>query len=178
MVSGRQPAKRPIYAGLLYKGLNYSDPFGLCPVERDGIPCSTAGVGVGAAFGAGVGVAITAGCASVTVGICTAGGPLIVGVSSGLGGSIGGALGALYDYVHANEADDSPKGSKSAGEYDEHQRKLGEARGQLEGLRDKLREAKGPKARGPIREQIRDLETDIKGHEKEIRQKWPDGRPE
>lgn len=36
---------------------------------------------------------------------------------------------------------------------------------------------KGPRKQKPIRERLEKLEKDIKGHEKEMRQKWPDGRP-
>lgn len=48
---------------------------------------------------------------------------------------------------------------------------------QVKDLKKKLDNAKGPKTRRPIQEAIRELEKDIKGHEKEVQQKWPNGRP-
>jgi hypothetical protein len=37
-----------------------------------------------------------------------------------------------------------------------------------------LQKVKGPKAQGTIRDEISDLKAAIKGHEKEIKQKWPE----
>jgi hypothetical protein len=45
-------------------------------------------------------------------------------------------------------------------------------------LERQLEQATGPRTRRPIQQQIDRLRKDIKGHDKEIRQKWPDGRPE
>ena len=86
--------------------VNYSDPFGLCP------PCEGSGMAYGAIAGAGIGVAITAGCAGVTAGICTAGAPIIIGASSGFGATVGGFVGKLAD-VFSRDSD--PVGS-SGGE--------------------------------------------------------------
>jgi RHS repeat-associated protein len=69
------------------------------------------------------------------------------------------------------------KNGKSRSEHDKHVKGREAARRVLRELTDKLGRAKGPKTRGPIEEAIRKLEKEIKGHEKEIRQKWPRGRP-
>ena len=69
------------------------------------------------------------------------------------------------------------KGAKRAADYWKHIRKLQQANKQLEQLKKNLERAVGPKAQGPIREQIKKLLDEIKGHEKEIGQKWPNGPP-
>jgi hypothetical protein len=66
------------------------------------------------------------------------------------------------------------KGAKSAAELEKHLSKLEAATEQVLGLEQKLSGLKGPKARKPIEEMIRSLKTDIRGHMKEIRQKWPE----
>jgi RHS repeat-associated protein len=71
--------------------VNLDDPFGLCP-PNDSAPCGAAGVLLAGVAGAGVGVAISAGCASITFGICAAGAPMIVAVTAGLGAAMGGAI--------------------------------------------------------------------------------------
>jgi hypothetical protein len=76
-----------------------------------------------------------------------------------------------------SDGDRSRKGEKSAEEYDRHQKKLDQAKEQVEGLRERLEHAKGPKKQAPIREEIEKVKKSIKGHEKEMKQKWPDGRP-
>jgi hypothetical protein len=43
----------------------------------------------------------------------------------------------------------------------------------LEDLEGDLGNAKGPKRQQPIRDAIKKLQQDIKGHLKEIGQKWP-----
>jgi hypothetical protein len=48
---------------------------------------------------------------------------------------------------------------------------------ELQQLQDKLKSTKGPKAQRPIKEAIDRLKQDIKGHSKELGQKWPNGRP-
>jgi hypothetical protein len=48
---------------------------------------------------------------------------------------------------------------------------------QLRELKDKLDQVKGPKRQAPIRREIKELDKAIKGHEKEIGQKWPEGPP-
>ena len=75
------------------------------------------------------------------------------------------------------KANESRKGDKSAEEYDRHQGKLNEAKNQVKDLQEKLENTKGPKKQVPIKEQIDKLKESIKGHEKEFKQKWPEGRP-
>ncbi len=60
-------------------------------------------------------------------------------------------------------------------EYNKHQENLAKAKEQLKGFEQKLSETEGPKKQAPIKEQIQRLKQDISGHEKEIRQKWPEG---
>jgi len=67
--------------------------------------------------------------------------------------------------------------AKNQDEYDKHIRKYDKAKKQLKNLNDKLKNTKGPKKKKPIKEAIRKLKDDIKGHLKEIKQKWPTGRP-
>jgi hypothetical protein len=43
----------------------------------------------------------------------------------------------------------------------------------LKDLQKELDKRKGPKDRKPWQDKIEDLTDDIKGHEKEIKQKWP-----
>ena len=69
-------------------------------------------------------------------------------------------------------------GSKGAEEYDRHASGVQRAREQVGELEGQLAKAKGPKAQRPIGEQIERLRREIRGHEKEMRQKWPDGRPQ
>jgi RHS repeat-associated protein len=67
--------------------------------------------------------------------------------------------------------------AKNQDEYDKHIRKYDKAKKQLKNLNDKLKNTKGPKKQKPIKEAIKKLKDDIKGHLKEIKQKWPTGRP-
>jgi hypothetical protein len=55
-----------------------------------------------------------------------------------------------------------------------HLDKLRAARSQADRLRQQLEGLKGPKAQQPVRDQLQDMLDQIKGHEKEIRQKWPE----
>jgi RHS repeat-associated protein len=66
------------------------------------------------------------------------------------------------------------KGAKSVTEWQKHWDKLQAAYKNLKELRQALKNAKGKKARDRIRDQIRKLLQDIKGHEKEMKQKWGD----
>jgi RHS repeat-associated protein len=67
--------------------------------------------------------------------------------------------------------------AKSRENYDKHIEKISTAKDQLKELKEKLDNTKGPKARKPVEDAIRKLEKDIKGHEKEVSQKWPNGQP-
>ncbi len=91
--------------------VNFSDPFGLCPVTAaDPTPCGLTGAAIGGAAGAGIGIAITAGCASVTVGICAAGGPMIIGATAGLGAAIGGFVNTALTFFNTRDGDLPAKG--------------------------------------------------------------------
>jgi len=63
--------------------------------------------------------------------------------------------------------------SKSRKEYDKHVRIVEELRQQLENLQDSLKNTKGPKRKKPLEELIKEVEKQIKGHIKEIKQKCP-----
>lgn len=96
---------------------------------------------------------------------------------------MGGAAGlALANVIHAFASGEggeaAEQGGKSAEEYDRHTSNVERARDRVNELKEELGRAKGPKAQRPIRDQIERLTKAIKGHEKEIRQKWPEGRPE
>jgi hypothetical protein len=75
------------------------------------------------------------------------------------------------------ESGTQPEGAKSVQQYNKHNEKLQQAKGQLSQLEEELQQTKGPKKQTPIKAQIENLKQDIKGHEKEMRQKWPDGPP-
>ena len=76
--------------------VNFSDPFGLCPLEKDGIPCAvTMGVG-GALVGAGTGALAGAAAGTLVVpGVGTlvgaGGGAVGLGLAGAIAGTIGGA---------------------------------------------------------------------------------------
>ena len=76
-----------------------------------------------------------------------------------------------------SETTKNESGAKSLEEYNKHQEKLQQGKDNLKQLEDKLSETKGPKREAPLKEEIQKLNKSIKGHEKEIRQKWPDGPP-
>jgi len=89
-----------------YRSLTYSDPYG--PAAQDCDPpgsCEIRGALIGGAVGAGAGLLLTGTCATATWGVCAAGGPAIVGASTGLGASVGGLLGALTDFLTNDDAD-------------------------------------------------------------------------
>lgn len=66
------------------------------------------------------------------------------------------------------------QGAKSAGELAKHVEKLQEAKEAADKLQRLVREAAGKKTRDRLIEQWDDLMRAIRGHEKEIRQKWLD----
>jgi RHS repeat-associated protein len=82
---------------------NYADPFGLCPIERDGKPCGGTGVAVGAAVGFAAGALASVACAVATEGGCAVVAPEIVGYATGLGSAIGGAIGTYLDLEHSED---------------------------------------------------------------------------
>jgi RHS repeat-associated protein len=63
--------------------------------------------------------------------------------------------------------------SKSREEYNKHVRVVEELRDQLEKLKNALKNSKGPKRKKPLEELIKEIEKKIKGHIKEMKQKWP-----
>ena len=74
----------------------------------------------------------------------------------------------------------SDRGGKSRSEWDKHQKGLADALAREKELMDKLAKTKGNKERGPIEdalENLRNGKNGIKGHRKEIGQKWPNGCP-
>ena len=70
------------------------------------------------------------------------------------------------------------KGDKSAEEYDHHQKGVDAAREALKDAEDALRRAKGKGAQDALKRQIESLKKAIRGHLKEMGQKWPGGRPQ
>lgn len=86
--------------------LTYSDPFGLCPIEKDGVPCSVAWGAAGTAIG-GVGGAVIGGTGGTivapVVGTIT-GAAAVGGAGALLGGFLGSTLGAARDAVSALQA--------------------------------------------------------------------------
>jgi len=80
--------------------VNFSDPFGLCPVTAsDPTPCPSTAVGVviGAVTGTVVGVVVAATCDVATEGICSLANPAIVAFFETGGAAVGGFAGTMYD---------------------------------------------------------------------------------
>jgi RHS repeat-associated protein len=77
--------------------INLSDPFGLCPITKDGIPCTLEWGGIGAAagltFGLAAGTVTTAGTAGAGLPVALG----EVGSATVLGGLAGGLAGAAVD---------------------------------------------------------------------------------
>jgi RHS repeat-associated protein len=69
------------------------------------------------------------------------------------------------------------RGGKSAAELAKHLGDVASFEAELKGLKEALERATGPKTRKPIEEAIEKVLKDIKGHYKEMRQKWPDACP-
>ena len=74
----------------------------------------------------------------------------------------------------AKAAAEAAKIAERLRKYEEHRRKLAEAKQRLEKLKKLLERTKGPKAQQPVKDAIKDLIKDIRGHGKEISQKWPE----
>jgi RHS repeat-associated protein len=164
-------------------GLNLYQFNGNNPVmftDRFGLMCNPPGSCVTqyaaafAAMGGTLGVAAGVLSGGITI-------PLTTGTGIAVGGAVGALVGAIIELTDGSSAEDAtpgPVGGKSASEYDRHVQGVADAQGQLQGLEGQLTKTKGPTAQQPIRERIERLKKEIKGHEKEIRQKWPNGRPE
>jgi uncharacterized protein RhaS with RHS repeats len=67
--------------------------------------------------------------------------------------------------------------AKSGEAYDKHKQGIENAKHQVDELEKKLGASKSPNERAKIKNEIDALEKAIKGHQKEMRQKWPFGRP-
>lgn len=78
--------------------------------------------------------------------------------------------GVMYARPGGNAA---PKSAKSQKQLEKHVSGVKRAQARLKELKEELEKAKGPKRQQPIRERIKDLEESIKGHLKEIEDKWP-----
>lgn len=169
-----------LYAYVGNNPIAYTDPFGLwCPPDCNALDAVLTGGGaiIGGLFGAGTGAA---GGTLLAPGVGTIGG---AGLGWEGGAALGGTAGlALANVIHALASGEGGEAAERRGksneEYDRHTGNLEQARDRLNQLKEELGQAKGPKAQRPIREQIDRLTKAIKGHEKEIRQKWPEGRPE
>lgn len=79
----------------------FTDPFGLCPIKKDGIPCTVTLAAAGAASGLAVGVAATALSAVPTGGGSLAFSPVTVTATT-LTGLVGGALVGLAKDISDN----------------------------------------------------------------------------
>jgi hypothetical protein len=92
------------------------------------------------------------------------------------GAAVGGAVGELIDRMYFSAGEH--RSGKSAEEYDNHVSNKQTAESRLRDMEEKLSNTKGPKAQRPISDMIEKLKAEVRGHEKEIRQKWPNERPE
>lgn len=86
--------------------VNYADPFGLCPIEKDGIPCAVTWAAGGALAGGTAGaVAGATGGTFVVPGVGTLVGGGGGAVAGGLAGFVAGGLaGAVKDLINAGQA--------------------------------------------------------------------------
>jgi uncharacterized protein RhaS with RHS repeats len=83
----------------------------------------------------------------------------------------------LNDPCSKNALDKLEKGGKCYEEWQKHVGYLRTACKRLRDLEEKLKNTKGPKAQRPIKAEIEKVKNDIKGYEKEMKQKWPKGPP-
>jgi RHS repeat-associated protein len=72
------------------------------------------------------------------------------------------------------EAEAAQQGAKSLQNFQKHLSDLNQGKQRLNKLQKLLNRTKGPKAQQPVKDAIEDEEQQIKGHTKEMRQKWPD----
>lgn len=111
-----------------------------------------------------------------------------VAAAGAFGYTLGTAATALGNHIangiHAQEGLPASisysTGAKSREEYEHHEEKLKIALEQEQELLEKLGRVKGPKARAPIEKELENLRNGrngIRGHQKEIAQKWPNGCP-
>jgi len=101
--------------------VNFSDPFGLCPIPASDCPpgyFATRGLVIGAATGA----IVLGGCAIITDGVCGLAASQIIGAFTGLGASLGLAAdasngtGRLLDMLQASKSGPPDDNDPTAGE--------------------------------------------------------------
>jgi hypothetical protein len=71
-----------------------------------------------------------------------------------------------------NPSGEGEGGAKSWNEWKEHWDKMKAAEDELKALQKELSSTKGPKRQRPLKEKIDELLAAIKGHVKEMKQKW------
>jgi len=163
--------------------VNFSDPFGLCKegdtdCERFVRAWEALGWGAGFLVGGGSGL-IEAGASGGVLAPVAVAQTAAATAAGGVGGRVlGEALWSLLSFMSSQGGEGAESGAKSVEQYEKHTANLERLRERLGQLTEDLGRAKGPKAQRPIREAIDRLKEFIKGHEKEIRQKWSEGRPE
>jgi len=106
-----------------------------------------------------------------------------VGVTAVVVGAVGATHGTLvgintFRNILSKNSSQQSSGAKSASEYDKHAQGVQNAKQEAGQLKEQLSKTRGPTSQAPIKEKIQRLEKSIRGHEKEMRQKWPKGRPE
>jgi len=72
----------------------------------------------------------------------------------------------------------SQKGSGNKYEYERRVRDIDAARDRIKSLSERLKEAKGPKEKRPLQKELLEELEQLKTHEKALRQKFPEVRPE
>jgi len=77
--------------------VNYDDPFGLCPIDVDGVPCTLAWGALGGAAGLTVGVAAAVVTTAGTLGAAAPAAPVEIGTLTLAGALIGGTAGLAID---------------------------------------------------------------------------------
>ena len=102
----------------------------------------------------------------------------VMGVALGYANSVYNTVSNWFNSRSENTNDNTEHntntetGAKSSEEHQTHIEKHEAAKQKLKELEETLSKTKGPKKQAPIKKQIEELKKDIKGHEKEIRQKW------
>lgn len=81
--------------------VNYADPFGLCPIEKTGIPCAVVRAGQVGAAGAVLGAATTVIAAPETGGASL----LLLPKATAFGALVGSSIGAAVGTVEDNQAE-------------------------------------------------------------------------
>ena len=89
---------------------------------------------------------------------------------------LGGADPSLANRINTGEEAGTYQ-ARFCPELAKHLDKLSKAKQEVRELYELLAKQKGPKAKEWIEEAIKKLQKAIKGHEKEVRQKWPEYCP-